>query len=497
MILDTILNKRNIKREDLNFDREENLNFPELDEAVNDTIQELYLNENMEGKNVGVFYDVDVDGLYSGHIMEDFLNRFEKFNVLRHMNTGKEHGITDQTIKWVEENDIKFLFVVDAGSTNEKEIKYLVDKGTKVIILDHHPYEPFELPKGAWLVNISKYKDLPPISGCGVTYRYIEKIAKFFNLSVKDYEVFVGITTISDMVAVNNSENRYYIKRAFEGRQATLFLRKFKFWGSALTFYGWQVVPYLNALIRVGFEKRALDVVNNMNRVAKMQRIDKDVIRIKDLQKEMTEDLYQNSEIKENEHVVLCLRKGKDSYKTLNGLVGNKLVSEKGKSALVLYYDYDDKKWKGSFRGKQFTNKDLNEWGFKTQGHPQACGVVVEHSVLLNFFKKAKFAKYEKPKADIYVDESEITDDDFLEIAKLNEYTGVGFPPIKIGFKKGLKSVQAVDDSNKKRRILILDKFEVIDFSEDELNIDLNETEHKELVVTPTLSLNGYQLIKE
>lgn len=497
MILDRILAKRNITREDIVFEREENLDFPELNEAVNESIQEFYLNAEMEGKNVGVFYDVDVDGLYSGHILEDFLNRFEKWNVLRHMNTGKEHGITEQTIKWVEENDIKFLFVVDAGSTNEAEIHYLAEKGIKVMVLDHHPYTPFELPNGAWLVNISKYKQLPPISGCGVTYRYIEQIAKFFNLEVRDYEVFVGITTISDMVSVSSSENRYYMKRAYEGRQSNVFLRKFPFWGSSLTFYGWQVVPYLNALIRVGFEKRALDVVNSMNRVAKMQRIDKDVKRIKELQVKMQEELYENSQIKENDHVVLCLRKGKDNYKTLNGLVGNKLVSEKNKSALVLYYDYDDRIWRGSFRGKQFIDKDLNEWGFVTKGHPQACGVEVSQENLLKFFKQAEFPKYEKPKADIYVSESEISDSDFLEIAKINEYTGVGFPPIKIGFKEGMRAVQSIDDSNQKRKIYILDKFEVIDFSDETPNIDLYETEYEELVVTPTLSLKGYQLIKE
>lgn len=498
-LLDRVLEKRNVNKHELKFEREKNLPFPELNKAVTETLAEFFLQEQVstsgELMNVGVFYDADVDGLFSGYIMEDFLTRFQKWNVIRHMNKGKSHGITQETIDWVLENDIKWLFVVDAGSTNHEEITQLVENGVKVVVLDHHPFEEKELPKGAWLVNISKYPNLPAISGCGMTYRYIEKIAEAFDLQVSQYEVYVGITTISDMVNVNSNENRYYMKRAYEGRNSTLLFRKFPFWGSNLTFYGWQLVPYLNAIIRVGFEKRALDIVNNMNNVSKMQRIDKDVIRIKGIQEEMKENLYENSSIKVNDHVVLCLRKGKDNYKTLNGLVGNKLVSEYGRSALVLYFDYEDKLWHGSFRGKQFTKKELNAWGFKTMGHPQACGIEVTHQNLVKFFKNAEFPPYERKKADIYVDEDEITDSDLMEIAKFNEFTGVGFPKIVIGFKKGTKTIVAMDESNPKRKILVLNKFEVVDFTDEQ--IDIFTDEYVELLATPTLSNTGYQLIRE
>lgn len=499
-LLEKVLDKRNINIDDLEPKREDKLVFPELDKAVQDTFKEFFMQETPERieerMNVGVFYDVDVDGLYAGHIMEDFLNRFNKWNIKRHMNKNKAHGITKETIKWVLDEDIKWLFVVDAGSMNAKEVSYLVSKGVKVVILDHHPFVEEELPEGAWLVNISKYKDLPQISGCGVTYRYIEQIAETFDLEVKQYEVFVGITTISDMVNVRDNENRYYMKRAYEGRESTLLFRKFDFWGSNLSFYGWQVVPYLNAIIRVGFEKRALDVVNNMDSVRKMQRISNDVKRIKGIQEDKKTILFENSKIKVNDHVVLCLRKGKDDLTSLNGLVGNKLVSEYGKSALVLYFDNDLKIWKGSFRGHQFDSTDLNNWNFKTMGHLQACGVEVTHQDLLKFFKEAKFGELEKKKADIYVDESEVSTQDFIDIAVFNEFTGVGLPKILVGFKKGMATVTDINNYNMKRQILVTDKFEIIDFSGKE-HIIYGEDEYEDLIVTPTLSRDGYQLIKE
>lgn len=498
-VFEKVLNKRGINMEEFKFEREKNLKFPELNKAVAETLSQFFLQETSinaeEQDNVGVFYDADVDGLFSGYILEDFLTRLQKWNVLRHMNTGKSHGITDETIKWVENNNIKWLFVVDAGSTNTKEINYLTEKGVKVVVLDHHPYKEEPLNEGAWLVNISKYKDLPPISGCGMTYRYIEKIAEVFDIEVSHYEVFVGITTISDMVNVDWNENRYYMKRAYEGRESTLLFRKFPFWGSSLTFYGWQLVPYLNAVIRVGYEKRALDIVNNMNSIRKMQRTESDVKRIKALQEQMKEDLFEKSEIKVNDHVTLCLRKGKDNLTTINGLVGNKLVSDYGQSALVLYLDRVKREWKGSFRGKQFTNKDLEKWNFKTMGHAQACGVVVKHEDLIKFYKEAEFEAYEQKKADLYVDESELTPEVLLEIANFNEFTGVGLPKIILGFKKGASVVQAVDSSNEKRKILILENHEVIDFTGQET--DIYADEYQELIFTPTLSKTGVQLIRE
>ena len=495
-LLAKVLEKRGISLKDFKFEKYPNLieNFPELENAIKDTLEELFYDAPADIE-IGVHYDVDSDGLFAGYIMEDFLKRMGFTEVHNFINPLKKHGIVEETIEWAIEKNLKWLFVVDSGSTNYDEIRYLTEKGIKVVVLDHHPYTEQELPENAWLVNISKYPNLPDISGCGVTYRFIEGVADAFeNMIVDDYEVFVGITAISDMMDMRDSENRYYVRQAFEGRSSTELFRKIPFWGSNMSFYGWQLVPYLNAMIRIGAEKRAVRVVNNMNDRIQMARTEAEIKRIKGLQKDFMSELEQRSKIKENDHVVLCLRIGEDKLRTLNGLVGNQLVSKYGKSALVLAYNKEIDRWSGSFRGFQFTNKELTEWGFECKGHPQACGASISHEGLLKFFKEATFPPYEKPKADIYVDEDEITDHDLLEIAQFNEYTGTGLPKILIGFKNGTDSIEAIDEVGNKN-ILILNKFEVIDFDQTtEIGVNIDK---EDLIVTPTLSLDGYQLFKE
>lgn len=482
-IVDKVLKKRGVDVKQLKSEKAKKLNFPELDEVVNYMVTNYFMKE--VGKT-GVFYDVDVDGLMSGYTLEDFLNRMGKSTV-NYINPMKEHGLTEKSLEWVREEKLDWLFIVDAGSDDFDKMVECLAMGTKVVVLDHHPYTERVYPEGIWVVNISKYDNLPKLSGCGVVYRYIEMLGELFDMETTQYETFVGITVISDMCSMADAENRYYVERAYEGYRDNVFLKKFKLYGSLKSFYGWGVIPYLNALIRTGEEKRAVMVVNNMNRYAKMNRIPDDVKRVKNRQKDMMGELFGKGKISNNGSVVMHLRHGIDELRTLNGLVANGLISEYGHSALVMAYDMDKKMWRGSFRGSDFDRSVLNEWGFWTKGHPKACGVKIRNRDLKKFHKNfVNKKKIKKDKADIYVNAGELSKDDWLDIAQFNEYSGVDMPEIVVAYKKGTEEV--IDEYEEWGLSILRTKDgEVKDFS---------KSTTEDLHVIALLDSNGYQHIR-
>lgn len=482
-IVEKVLKKRGIDESSLVFVKEDELDFPELNNVVNVLSTEFFLKE--VGK-VGILYDVDVDGLFSGYILEDFFNRMGK-TVVNFINPMKKHGLVKESLKWVSKEKLDWLFVVDAGSSDFKAMKKCLEMGTKVVVLDHHPYKEKDYPDGIWVVNISKYPKLPPLSGCGVVYRFIEAVGKVFEIETKQYETFVGITVMSDMCRMDVPENRYYVQKAYEGNRATVFLKRFKFYGSYRSFYGWGVNPYLNALIRTGEEKKAVMTVNSMDRFAKMNRIPDDVKRVKARQIRMKEELLERGKVKKGKGVVFHLRHGVDELATLNGLVANQLLQEYGMGALVLAYDKEKLVWRGSFRGLQFTNKELKKWGFKVKGHPHACGVVIDNEGLKKFFKEFKYTtEVSREKADIYINPGELTREEWVEIAYFNEYSGTGMPEIVVSYKRGEDEIDSENTEFGVRNLYMKDG-EIKDFTRGDTG---------DLRVIPVIDKYGYQLIR-
>lgn len=482
-IVSGILEKRKVTIEQLDFHKEDKLNFPELYNILNVLSTRFFMER---GLKVGVLYDTDVDGLLSGYILKDFLERLG-IEVEVFINPKKQHGLVTESMEWVQESQFDWLFVVDAGSNDSEQLRECLKLGTKVVVLDHHPYEEEEYEDGIWVVNISKYPGLPQISGCGVVYRFLELAGERFGIETRQYETYVGITIISDMCDMSTPENRYYVKKAYEGYRDSALLKKFKLYGSHRSFYGWSVNPYLNALIRVGEEKRAVEIVNNMDRFSLMNQVPRDVKRVKDKQKAMIEELKARGTLKSRPAISLHLRKNIDELGTLNGLVANQLLKEHGRGALVLAYDKKDKMWKGSYRGLHFEDKELEKWGFWTRGHGKACGVRINHTGLKKFHKEFTYdLGKEKEGADIYINSGDLTEEQWESIANFNEYTGIGMPEIVVGYRRGEDEILTSEEEYGMR----------VHYTKDGEIKDFTSGMGGDLRVVPIKKNRGFQLLR-
>ena len=484
-LLNKIIKSRGITREELKKEKRREFKWEELDDTVEFVVENLVLSS--ERLKVGVLYDVDVDGIFAGYITENYFER-KGLKVVRYMNKKKRHGLNEHNVKTFIEDGIDWLFVVDAGSGDGEYIKQITDNGIRVIVLDHHPYDnDVDIDKNMCrILNIIDKPELPKLSGCGVVYRFVERMADMFDDLVGQYEKFVGITVLSDMCDMSEPENRYYVKRAYEEYRGNRFLQQFRFYGSGKSFYSFGVIPYLNACIRIGEERHAMDFVNNMNVVSKMNTVERDRNRVIDKQAKMVDDIYEVSKKYRLKDVVLFLRKEREELRTVGGLVCNKLLAEHNRPALVL--NREDGIWKGSLRSNTFKRQVLEEYGFKTMGHDLACGVEVSNENLKYFIKNFEYNGGKvKKKVTFSVGIGKLSEKTWVDLAIFNEFSGVNMESIKVRIKEGVSGALHVDEVSKKKNDIVFPNEVITDFT---------GKDSDELIVEPILRGDTYQLVR-
>lgn len=497
-----VLEQRKINVDSLKFEKKESLNWGELKELASEIAFDTIYNHKYN--KICVLYDPDVDGLYSGYIMEDYLKRigFDANHILRFMNSNKVHGFSDELVSFCNENGVDLLFVVDAGSSDTLKF-HLALPNTRVIILDHHEYEEHDLPDDTKVskLNVHDYPDLPALSGCGMTYRFIESMNKYFEKYIDMYEVFVGITVLSDSCSMTEPENRYYVQKAYSNNDYNEFLKVFKsvgFYGSNLSLFSFKIIPYLNALIRVGESDTAMKIVNNMEQKSLKNFIIDNEKQVKAKQEKEIEKIKNMSQLVVGEGFSILLRRPNDELKTLNGLVANKTMSKLKKSTFVLQLSKDEfgeNIWRGSFRGLDYTNNVLEPYGFECHGHDKACGVSISPENLRGFVNNFEYIPESEEIHDLEMSIEEIMKPENAKaIAEFNEYASGNLKPIVVkitdDFNKSNAHKQARGNSGK-FFIINFKGYDITDFTPD--SVDNIEN----LNVTVNLSsYNPYQLVR-
>lgn len=500
--IEEVLEKRGISSESLDFKKEENLNWDELDTLSKEIAMDIFYKK--EYKNIAILYDPDVDGLFSGYVMEDFLKRagFNSKNIFRFMNENKVHGVSNKLIDFCDNNQINLLFVVDAGSSDTLVFHEKLPN-TRVIVLDHHEYTEQSLPDTTKvsLLNVNDYEHLPSLSGCGVVFRFVEGMNRFLDVHIDMYEIYVGITVLSDSCSMDVPENRYYVSKAYQNNDYNVFLKTFKdagFYGSNISLFSFKIIPYLNALIRIGREELAMKIVNNMESQSLKSFLLDNEKEVKAIQAREVEKIIRMSQEVQGDGFTILLRKSTDELKTLNGLVANKIMSQYSKSALVLRIDNenDTPMWKGSFRGLDFSNTSLEKYGFDCRGHAKACGAMISPENLRSFVSDFEYIPEFEKDVDLEMTLEELNKIENLKaIAEFNEYASGNIPPITIRIVDEFNSSNArkvAKGFSGKFFIITFKDVDITDFTPTPIN------EIEDLVVTVNLSkYNPYQVVRK
>ena len=162
--------------------------------------------------------DCDADGytsaalfyLYCKDVLEEKWTN-NKINIVYHIPEGKEHGLRT-IMNWFPQNGNENLIVLPDSSSNDYEQhKELMDRGYRILVLDHH--EASKYSDNAIVINnqLSEHYENKCLSGVGVVYKffqYIEEVEGWTDYSTK-YLDLVAVGEISDVMLMTTLENRF------------------------------------------------------------------------------------------------------------------------------------------------------------------------------------------------------------------------------------------------------------------------------------------------
>lgn len=334
----------------------------------------------------------DCDGYMSATITYRTLHDIFKIPSKRikyFIHVGKSHGLTanddENIVGQVIESGVNFLIIPDAGTSEKESVDYLLSKGIRTLILDHHLPDKENFSDKGVVVNPRLTPDIsnPNVSGTCVTAQFFDAFCKHKHKRAVPSELYcdlIGISQISDSCNFANVEvfvtARYGINN-LKNDMVCAMANKFNKEGAIPHSFSFGMIPIVNAVCRCDDQelKAALFECFCGIREDYDEVIDK-CQKMKSHNDYLTRKMMDNLDI-DNSHkcvVGFC----EPENKALIGLVANKLQSKYGKPAFVLR-ELNEDEWTGSLRSPIPLGTLINESGLgETHGHECACGLSVE-----------------------------------------------------------------------------------------------------------------------
>ena len=354
--------------------------------AIVRTIIDTYKN-----RPILVYFDPDVDGLFSGKLVCDYLDMLG-LRYQCYVNPDRAHGfkqnmailrgylviavdfaITSAEMTQLLANDIAIVSI-DHHDTEIELIHQVTETCEGVVVNNQYPFEPDE----------DRY-----LSGAGVVYETICRLDQSFKSIER--EALVGITLLSDARVIENAKARAYLEETYKSNPNTGYIRYLlshtvdKDYGFGQprmdrNFIDYSFSPRINSMLRFGYHNEAMNFIMGYGlevenpRPKQKQVIDemKKYMRVLDLQGckvlvVRTEDLTHLDDLVQETVKLSCFI----------GLLCSD-VKGNGKSVFAFILDNGSVS-RASFRG-QFDDVNYNSGfhtiGINAQGHNGAFGVV-------------------------------------------------------------------------------------------------------------------------
>ena len=217
---------------------------------------------------LGLVMDNDLDGIMSASL---FVKAMQEINVQVEIliDEGKTHGLTENLMKKIVEEDFTLVVVPDAGSNDTLQHKKLEENNIDFLIIDHHEVEDktetfinnsHNVVLNNQLLDINK-----EYTGVGMVFIFIKYFMfyKDININVDKYLDLVALGAIGDVSNVADKEIRYYVTKGLNNItnpfiKATMERKGLKeMTGRDASF---SIISMVNAVTRVGSveEKKSL-----------------------------------------------------------------------------------------------------------------------------------------------------------------------------------------------------------------------------------------------
>ncbi len=380
---------------------------PNMEKAVNRIIEGI---ENKE--KVLIYGDYDVDGITSTTVLKKFLKERgleAEYHIPNRLKEG--YGLNKQAIEEIAKKDIQLMITVDCGITAVGEIEFAKSLGIETIITDHH--EPADILPEAYAIIDAKIEGnkypFNQLAGVGVVFKLIQAISIKLGLNEKEYLKYLDLVclgTISDIVPLID-ENRVIAKLGLKlvnvtknlGLRTLLILSGYKTADSNTISFG--IAPRINACGRMGFEKKALQLLLSEDR-EEVLKLAEDLNEYnkerQEKEKEIFVEAIKQIDEKEKENPAIILG-GNGWHHGVTGIVSSKITETYYKPSILIGFEGED----GKGSGRSISGIDLHEAVLKCSnklekfgGHAMAIGLSINKSNFKDF--KEEINKYLKTK---------------------------------------------------------------------------------------------------
>lgn len=382
-----------------------------------------------------------------------------------------EEEVLEEIASYMFEGDGAIL-VLTGGEERLKRLLAIFEKYEIFLPEYERVYDLLQLGTVYGNINIKNYKTLEEFAlALNINiYKYenfeyrdliikMEIFKRMFYISQKQLQnylkresILVALGTVADVVPVIE-ENRAYIKCALEELSKSqrphirynIILEKINLLNSKIDAQtiGWKLAPFINAAGRMNKPEYALRLLTSESKEEALG-LSEEIYNMNETRKSLTDECFNivSEYIKNNDclSMPLILVKSKEIEQGLTGLIAGKVLSEYGKTAVILHEDETEGICTGSIRSGgdnnaremlEFVGVYLNKFG----GHKNAAGFS------LNIDKFDKFAE----KITKYVSENNV---EYSKEENKNYDIKLDFKYIDIQFAETLEAFEPFGCSN-------------------------------------------------
>lgn len=356
----------------LDFTKFDQQDFSEAADAIT-FIETLH---SLKDKFIVIDTDYDCDGVMAGLVLEGSLKRLG-FNTATYYPTEHDgYGLTLAEAEHILEKypDAEVVITADNGINCREGIKYLTDRGVKVLVTDHHKGEVDLFPTTAEVcVNVNRgdktdnYR-FKGISGAQTAWKLMDLYARTYGDSidisyVKSLKLFASISIMSDVMPMLN-ENRRDVRDLIDTtnsqkfvamsaandyvKRLKTFIEKFGDKRVTIDSFGFAIIPTINSARRMmGESELAFKAFDSNPAVADLSI--NGLMRMNDLRKTAKKDALKTIDLRvDSPYIAVGVTTAKSG---ILGLIASDLANSVGRSALAFkhagdYYRSSGRGWR-------------------------------------------------------------------------------------------------------------------------------------------------------
>ena len=443
-------------------------------------VQLLYNHLLDTTSKLAIVVDADVDGYTSSALFIKFM-QFINYPIDILIDEGKTHGLTDNIMSKILDEQYTLVIIPDAGSNDIEQHKVLLDNNIDFLVLDHHEVLPESIDninknnKGIvinnQLLNINKH-----FTGVGMVYLFLKHVNYFENI---DFDLdkhldLIALGQIGDVSDVSDKEIRYYVTKGLN-KITNIFIKSVMKRKGLSDMTGrdasFSIISMMNAVTRVGTieekhrmfdalvsdseETSTIEVRKKNKKTGKFDKIPTEMLSqevvakeceaIKAKQDKIVKEAMTKVDVIYNKDVIIGTIS--DKYpSSINGLVAMKVSSKERKPVMI------GKESKNILSGSLRAPDGLDFKGVLTEselfdfvsGHKSAAGWKIDREKLDDLYQYLDNFPFDNKNSVYYVDKLYSKPDDsdiyMVEINKqvfggMVKFPEFGYENIKFNHK--------------------------------------------------------------